>query len=888
MDTLAKAGLEDVIIGDDDIPTRLGKIESAVKPDLPQLPILETRYPVPSFIRRIQLIDYRPFPAIKEFEFGAVNLIVGSNATGKTSLLEAIELYYCGRNKRSGTRPESYELRLEFADGGKETATNARQLAEFRDKNLLWYGQPEIKTHNIDQSFSRFNFLNTDAAVNISESMADLEEALSKLLIGPDASKIWHSMVRVKDALVSKVRELRREIAQRDEELAELAKITAVEASGQQNSEVLLQRLSEILHAQGWVFDSAAGVNDAVDRLYSTLSEYAVTTGQASSLGWIAAPITRQAMDSYCSEAGQKIETLEIACTSLAKMDDALRSNQLTLDQTRQILSLLLKARDFIESGLIAARAQHAILETDLAKNTGILLSLNVEPLDLELVKQANAGDASVESIRDQAAEWLKQADAASEAARSAYRDFSSIRDRAFNLVQQLRQIAGAILDGQEDKDTCPLCRTPFGKGELAKHMVDGAHSDLDLTAQTLLSRVNDAERTAQRSRRFFDLISQLAEFLLRSSNPMEATVRQALLLVENIRQAIDGSRARIGQLQREIEAVEGQGFKFDDFQEIATHLTRLGVQAATDSEGIRSQVDQYERRITSDSAAMTVSLEQRSTWIARTAAELTGSQSADLRAFLGTYRDRVAITSKLAAELEDFFQTYPWHPDGTITELIVAINSVRSFASEIRTALKEEAQRRELDRTTLERRSVLEERRTKLETQLKPYSNAFTVLELLTENHKLSDAMEEALVQNKEGIESIFLRIHSPDEFAGLGESFPTLLRKSGEQAPLTQISTGQRAAFALSIFLAQNAQLVGAPPVMLIDDPIAHIDDLNSLSFLDYLRDLTMRGGRQVFFATANDKLASLFERKFDFLGEDFRRITLRRSIADGNIRN
>jgi exonuclease SbcC len=82
------------------------------------------------------------------------------------------------------------------------------------------------------------------------------------------------------------------------------------------------------------------------------------------------------------------------------------------------------------------------------------------------------------------------------------------------------------------------------------------------------------------------------------------------------------------------------------------------------------------------------------------------------------------------------------------------------------------------------------------------------------------------------------------------------------------------------LSVFLAQNSQIIAGPPVVLIDDPIAHVDDLNSLSFLDYLREIAISGERQIFFATANDKLATLFERKFDFLGESkFRRFNLSR---------
>ena len=64
-------------------------------------------------------------------------------------------------------------------------------------------------------------------------------------------------------------------------------------------------------------------------------------------------------------------------------------------------------------------------------------------------------------------------------------------------------------------------------------------------------------------------------------------------------------------------------------------------------------------------------------------------------------------------------------------------------------------------------------------------------------------------------------------------------------------------------------------------IDDPVAHVDDLNALSFLDYLRDLAVTSKKQVFFATADARIASLFTRKFGFLGENFKRIDLVRDI-------
>lgn len=174
----------------------------------------------------------------------------------------------------------------------------------------------------------------------------------------------------------------------------------------------------------------------------------------------------------------------------------------------------------------------------------------------------------------------------------------------------------------------------------------------------------------------------------------------------------------------------------------------------------------------------------------------------------------------------------------------------------------------------------MLEKRLEKLRARIKRFSEAQSTLEKLRKKHSLQGAMESALKQNRDGIETIFLRIHSPSDFQGLGSNWTTLIRELDDsQASLSEISTGQRAAFALSIFLAQNSQLKKeAPPVVLIDDPIAHVDDLNSLSFLDYLREVVLMGGRQIFFSTANSKLATLFERKFDFLGEEgFRRTNL-----------
>lgn len=86
-----------------------------------------------------------------------------------------------------------------------------------------------------------------------------------------------------------------------------------------------------------------------------------------------------------------------------------------------------------------------------------------------------------------------------------------------------------------------------------------------------------------------------------------------------------------------------------------------------------------------------------------------------------------------------------------------------------------------------------------------------------------------------------------------------------------------GQRSALALSVFITLNSKLTNGLKYILLDDPIAFIDDLNILSFIDYLREILISSDKQIFFATANRDLAFLFSKKFEILGDDFNRMQL-----------
>src|SRR5260370_81951 len=161
VERLVEAGLDTAILSSDDLPKRLAVIESSSS-----RPAAKRKQPGRSaqvepapFIRSLHLKTFRKFPVRRDFGFGTVNLIFGANGSGKASLLEAIELIYCGRNQRNPEPPGNYELIATYANGKDEKATAGRDLQLFSDWNLNWYGHAEIKTTNLDQSLAQFNFL---------------------------------------------------------------------------------------------------------------------------------------------------------------------------------------------------------------------------------------------------------------------------------------------------------------------------------------------------------------------------------------------------------------------------------------------------------------------------------------------------------------------------------------------------------------------------------------------------------------------------------------------------------------------------------------------------------------------------------------------------------
>jgi len=884
---LMETGLDRAILGDDDIPKRLRLIETATSRSIPRPTPAKGTPQVrrPAFIRSLALKTFRDFPRVPTFDFATVNLIFGSNASGKTSLLEAIELFYCGRNKRNPNATQPYELVASLSDGRTEKATNKRKLKLFRDRNLNWYGQPEIKTHNLYLRFAQFNFLDTDAAVDLSKedgSVSRIEEDLSRLLVGPDASKIWRDIERVFEAVSSKVRELKPVKAQVEAELATLEKQVAEAQSAPRKSDSIRSRLEEIFHRLGWKV--AGESEDRSKDLVGTFSELSSLAQQASAINWTQSPVTLDRLIDYSRETRVLLDKTKPDIVRLEGLLDNLLALAAANRNELTALSIANEASLMIDRGMPKRIAQRKEDQRALDRYSELLTGfdetwlkvLSDEDLETTVV---NYNEGAISNRFELEASLVK--------AKEEHSSFVSLRDQAVSLGQELRQIAQRIIELSAEPDKCPLCHTRFEPGELENHINVGVDQHVEETGQALLTELRKRETEVQQAATVELAARWLKAFSEKADLAEDVSVRSSLAEVDVARRNLDETRLRLEALNKELLALESEGLSGMDLKEMSLRLKQFGYPLAELSrEAVDGAIRAIEKNLSISSKKLQTERDsanelQQNLSTAFGSAGIGARELTleDARALVSRMTERLTTIETLLSKLEPLLISFPWPGKRPLAELAVEAESVRHIAAELHEALAQERQSLTTLSTAATRKHALEQQRDSLGVQINRFESARSTLGTLKNEHSLTDAMKTALEQNRASIELIFSRIHSPAEFRGLGSSWRALVRRAdGSEAQLSEISTGQRAAFALSIFLAQNAQLSEAPPVILIDDPIAHIDDLNSLSFLDYLREVVLTGQRQIFFATANDKLATLFERKFDFLGPDgFRRFDL-----------
>ncbi|MGZ9116314.1 MAG: AAA family ATPase, partial [Methylocystis sp.] len=488
---LAEAGIDGAVFSEEDLPARLARIENTE-----QRPVKRAfrRGAAPRrfepFVRRLELRDYREFPQKRQFEFGSFNLIFGPNGSGKTSLLEALEVFYCGRMQRNPGVKLEYDLRATLLNGETENANHRRRAEFFRGRSLSWYGRSEIKTRDLYRSFAQFNFLSTDAAVGIAEATEHLEDDLARLLIGPDASKIWRSIERVSEAVEQRLRECRQWKILHDDQLESLIAMGESRAEDRA-SPGLAARLRSVFVANGWEMVSDLSVGD-LEGLVHDLAETASFAEQATTLDWRGEPASMEGVERYIVHAQSVIASVEQLMRDHEHDGAILVTEDAGLRRAEEALALAKQLVEFVKAQVTTKVDLCAAQDRLVRELRGVLADHGA--VDLAMFPRSER-DMTVSAAINA---FERERDAANEAlldARRRQNEVSSTREGLDRLARELRGVASRILAGVDDVRECPLCHTSFSRPELQARIDRGiADERLERLSHDLVTRAAPAE----------------------------------------------------------------------------------------------------------------------------------------------------------------------------------------------------------------------------------------------------------------------------------------------------------------------------------------------------------------------------------------------------------
>ncbi len=816
---------------------------------------------------------FRRYPKQKEFKFGSrVNLITGPNGHGKTSLLETIEYLYCGATYRNGVLREQAHISASLLNSSKtlNTTSKGNNSKRLKARNLGWYGKNDVRGSTLEKSFARFNFMDTDAAIRVSmEGTAEqISEDIANIVLGAEAGKAADRLLRIQNELKKKHKLYEKETYYLKDKMNQLGAQNKSLSTLTKQSDILFDQLNQHLQSINWTSRLEACDDTSIQVLIDNLAK---ANHQLKFLEDCKLEgLEKQVQDLYSYKLSMSALS-EVALSLNTEMQTLISKRRTVSDKRTNIEEL----QTYSSTDLLALYHQQKELTVHIN-------NLKVNLPDLKRVDMINGELAKrpVNAVLQEIRRELHFIELSKESLLIRIQEHEQSQSELLTLRDQFVASATKILAASTDKDHCPLCHTKFKEGELINRIAIDTIKDSASRYAVLKKHLVSIETKEEDLKQKESLLNSL--FLYCIDTNALSTVALALDKINNDKKDLSKSQELLEWVLSKIESYNKIGLTVERLMELMEYC---GVNECKIDELnlILNQLNAESLLLLEQVSTKEVELNDVSQNISTLVEKLGLSNSLPVGALVKEIETKIKHSERKISAVYELANFIDLEKRFEAISLGHHINEARDLTSKLITSIKQE---QETDKQCIQlefQAKVTQKDLTKTKTSLKYLSNAINIVShLLTGDSSLKSIKLELIESNATIISDIFSKIHFPNEYEinVQGEEIKLIHKITQESRSLKEVSTGQRAAFALSLFLAMNKTLNNGPKVLLLDDPISHIDDVNMLSFLDYLREVAIDGDRQIFFATPNAKLASLFRHKFKFLGDnDFKEINLTR---------
>lgn len=822
-----------------------------------------------SKIAKLHLEEYRDYPKEREHEFGKVNLIAGPNAVGKTSLLEAIELAICGKTIRSeDDEVEKFKFKIADENGAEFTAVK-RDNKFYRDRDQNWYGQIYHQGNQLHRSFSRFNYFDADAAARFSERVNDemsISTALSQVVLGQEAISIFRRIKRCQELLKSNKTAVEKDIWDQNAILKNSEEELAEREKGSQET-LTLELISDRFRALG--VNVSVGNDENIRKFNEEFLD------KTLSLSLWSSAIDRFNVEKYgdFSTVKEKLEK------TLSCLDEAYKKGKATkldreslvkkIGDRKDYASLLARLSEYYRSGAIEIQSIAVNVEK-LTEENGLLTLAVSEYKKLSPETLSEFSDRNIKATKTFLQEAISELQKDLVLKKRILEEAGEKLEKINFLVQEIKSKGIEFVRLEPASKECPLCETVFDEQGLTERVNLGAISDNEEPPLELyFSEVSLVEkRLADREKELQSLESLERAYIKLHSPSEELVVGDAINELKKAKGRADSVENSLSEYKTRLSAIEDSGFTQAELETlIAKYSAMNSNDDMTSSIENRSDIANEVERLELDLRATAEKIELLESEIEENKRLFPALKDYDFqsREFL------VSEFDQLLKSIGEIAKYLAITSNDSLNTVQSRSNSVKELISSYLSSIDHTEWASKLRSRIMETGKSLEE----LNKSLERISSALQKVTSIIEDHYPEIYTNKFVAEHTNIISDIFRRIHSPREFSHvqfLGNEIMAVREHDEQECPVTRLSTGQRTALVLSVFLALNSTLQRAPKILIFDDPVSYVDELNILSFIDFLVTQSLESDRQIFFATASDKIAGHVSSKFDFMrGEE-----------------
>ncbi|GAB4160310.1 MAG: hypothetical protein Tsb0033_16080 [Winogradskyella sp.] len=835
-------------------------------------------------VTQIQLNhNYRNYPEKRLFDFGKVNLICGSNGVGKTSLMEAIELVVTGNNARNANDlPENGAIEAKYATNSNNVLdTFSNNIPKFKARNYYWYNTSynKKKSNTLHQSFNRYNFYNSDSAYHLSNNTNSNQfiSYLSAIALGTEFGAIRERMFGFVKRLSNDLAGFEKNI-EREQSLISNANKQKEKLKQISNPEEIFRKFLDDAEKVKWINPLPAKIEDKTRRFEE---DYDTARSILNSIVHSKAGKESDVL-SKLSGLKELQKNLQGEEKEIMELNAKIKEKSQQIEAIEKSSKLLNDAISYLEN---PQSFRIETIEKDVKSLTESVTA--IERFFVELNK-LNLSDfiyssGTLADFRKTEEESLSTKESELKRSREQLQILKEALDKVKSIIIDIKYYGKEYIEAKADLDACPLCETPHTKAELLAKVqteyIDQENTKrIEVFTKNIASLESDISKTKEKLsilKRYEDVLTRYFPIEL-----SEKSIPELIALTKKEELNLDKYKKDLEELKVLDIDLKLRGYELDSFlklkQDILSTYDKL-----TFKIGNKEQFDNQKATEQENVKNLREILNTLKGQL-----EKTNFKIAEM--LQGKYNPE-GYTEDLKFEIEEY-QTYRDY----FLELKKFIDIDKDdFIIEIRHSLEAlyktfenfKEQKIKFEELNLANKIIQEsnEKIARINPKRERAESGLMILNKLTNEDGEDKVLDDFFRKNETEISEIFTNIHAPKEFSKLSFASGEILlyRKStDERVPITHISTGQRSALALSIFLALNKKLTKGPNLIIFDDPVTFTDDLNILSFLDYLRSMVINESRQLVFATASKKIATLFQKKFDFLKSDFKKFELSRS--------